>query len=293
MAKDISELSNSELLSCTRLLIANERKLVTEILEHLKEIEVRRLYAEQGYSSMFEYCQKELGYTESEAYHRISCMRLMKHVPEVKEKLQAGSFSLSTLSLAQTVFRKDKAQFQSVEKKRELLDQFENQSRRACERMAAQIAPQALISEKEKVIAPEITELRLAVSAELLAKLKRLQDLTGKSTYSELLELLADEALGKKDPDQNPRLKLTVAPVKVELRFPNVSMKRAVQKRDQHRCTWQHPESGVRCEAKKYLQIDHIQPWSLGGQTELGNLRLLCSNHHRLVTEKTLTLKMK
>ena len=32
------------------------------------------------------------------------------------------------------------------------------------------------------------------------------------------------------------------------------------------------------------LEIDHVDPWALGGATELDNLALLCTHHHRLKT---------
>ncbi len=37
-----------------------------------------------------------------------------------------------------------------------------------------------------------------------------------------------------------------------------------------------------RCSARRLLQIDHIQPISLGGESTLTNLRLRCAHHNRL-----------
>jgi len=48
------------------------------------------------------------------------------------------------------------------------------------------------------------------------------------------------------------------------------------------RCTYTSPSSGERCEAKRYLQIEHVQPFALGGPTSLENLTLLCSGHNKL-----------
>jgi hypothetical protein len=53
-------------------------------------------------------------------------------------------------------------------------------------------------------------------------------------------------------------------------------LRRAVIARDRH-C--QHP--GCRRPAK-WCDVDHILPWSQGGETTLGNLQLLCRYHHRL-----------
>ncbi|MBF0443322.1 MAG: HNH endonuclease, partial [Oligoflexales bacterium] len=51
--------------------------------------------------------------------------------------------------------------------------------------------------------------------------------------------------------------------------------------RDEGRCTWVSPE-GKRCEARNYLQIDHIKMVCDGGSNDIENLRLLCSTHNRL-----------
>ena len=40
-----------------------------------------------------------------------------------------------------------------------------------------------------------------------------------------------------------------------------------------------------RCGAKAFLQAHHLRRWELGGKTELENLILLCTFHHKLVHE--------
>ena len=53
-------------------------------------------------------------------------------------------------------------------------------------------------------------------------------------------------------------------------------MKRALERRDRFRCTF----PGCGCQA--HLHAHHIVPWPLG-PTDLDNLALVCSFHHRLV----------
>ena len=64
-------------------------------------------------------------------------------------------------------------------------------------------------------------------------------------------------------------------------------LKRHIWKRDEGRCSYIHPETKRRCASKHLLQIDHIKPFSLGGKSELNNLRLLCAGHNQLRNEKT------
>jgi len=40
-------------------------------------------------------------------------------------------------------------------------------------------------------------------------------------------------------------------------------------------------KDGERCTERKFLEIHHLRPLSLGGSNDLGNLRLLCAGHHR------------
>jgi hypothetical protein len=39
------------------------------------------------------------------------------------------------------------------------------------------------------------------------------------------------------------------------------------------------------CGAKRFTQVHHVRLWRHGGKTELQNLMLICSHHHRLVHE--------
>ena len=71
----ITNLSNSGLLAKTRALVSEERKLTALVLGHLQEVEHRRLHLELGFSSLFDFCLRELGYSENEANSRISAMR--------------------------------------------------------------------------------------------------------------------------------------------------------------------------------------------------------------------------
>jgi 5-methylcytosine-specific restriction endonuclease McrA len=60
--------------------------------------------------------------------------------------------------------------------------------------------------------------------------------------------------------------------------------------RDNGRCTYVGPD-GRRCDATRGLQIDHIVPVAHGGGGEIGNLRLLCAQHNRLLAERLLGLR--
>jgi hypothetical protein len=57
--------------------------------------------------------------------------------------------------------------------------------------------------------------------------------------------------------------------------------------RDGGRCTYVSA-GGKRCNSKRNLQIDHVEPRSRGGSNDPSNLRLLCAHHNRLEAERIL-----
>ena len=58
-------------------------------------------------------------------------------------------------------------------------------------------------------------------------------------------------------------------------------LQKYIWERDGGKCSYVHRETKRRCSSKYLLQIDHIQPFALGGKTEKENLRLLCAAHNR------------
>ncbi len=118
----LKNLSNEALLSQTRHYVQREKEMTLQVLHHLKEVERRRLFASLSYSSLFEYVTRELGYCPASACRRIDAMRLLKEIPELEEKIQDGSLSLSAVARAQGFFKKEQSAspdkpFSQIEKK--------------------------------------------------------------------------------------------------------------------------------------------------------------------------------
>ena len=61
-------------------------------------------------------------------------------------------------------------------------------------------------------------------------------------------------------------------------------VKRAVWERDGGRCTFVS-EQGRRCESRKALEYDHVDPVARGGQATVGGIRLLCRVHNQHAAE--------
>src|SRR6185436_2471111 len=101
-ADQIQKLSNDNLIKSLEDRFAIERRVTNEILLHILEINRRRLYADRGYSSLFEMLIKHFKQSENATNQRLKVVNLYNAVPKVEEKLINGEVNLSTLAMAQS-----------------------------------------------------------------------------------------------------------------------------------------------------------------------------------------------
>ena len=305
MQTAVSTLSNSDLLTKTRTLVTQERKLTTLVLSHLEEVERRGLHLELGFPSLFEFCRRELGYSESEAHARISAMRLSREIPSVVSAVEEGRLSLTNLVKAQSYFRQEKKAGKSVTlaEKKELVLALEGKSTRECERMLAERSPQGMPAERERIVTISHTQISFVADEELKADLEKLRALWGHQelSYADLIQKMAKLVLQKIAPDRKVQRSVSCArkvekPREEDLPGPPpefltpknrhipLTLKRTVWRRDQGKCTYIHPESGRKCASPFALEFDHLDPYGYGGVHTAENLRLLCRAHHGLRT---------
>ena len=83
---------------------AVEQQLEVVVIDHLRELERRRLYLSWGFSSLFDYATSELGYSEAAAWRRIKAMRLCGEVEGARERMRDGSLTLNSAALLQNAF---------------------------------------------------------------------------------------------------------------------------------------------------------------------------------------------
>ena len=69
-------------------LVRHERHVLGAIIEHLTEVEARRLYLRRGRSSLFDYAVRELGYSDAAAARNIGTVRLCGDQPSARERLR-------------------------------------------------------------------------------------------------------------------------------------------------------------------------------------------------------------
>ena len=295
---NLKQLTDDQLLADTEKLVQRERVLLTDILNHLKEIDRRRLFSKLKYSSLYDYATKHLGYSEDQAYRRIQAMRLLRELPEIETKINDGSLCLSHLGLAQSLFKnEEKSQNTfSKEKKVQLLEKLKNTSKREAEKIALSHATNSTIfqADKIRIVSEKNVEIRFIAKEELCQKIERLKGLLAHSNpnigLSELFDQLCDLGLDKWDPLKKQMRKIsseqkqeksvvnetvvskTALARKMELRtqasMSLARVKTEVWKRDNGKCQ--------NCGSQYAIEIDHCIPKALGGDNSKDNLRLLC-----------------
>ena len=101
---NLTRLSDHQLLASARELASQERILNLQIIDHLTEIAARGLHLRHGYSSLFAYAVKELGFSEGAAHYRIQAKKLCADYPEVKQQLEDGTLTLTGAGQLQSAF---------------------------------------------------------------------------------------------------------------------------------------------------------------------------------------------
>ena len=140
-----------------------------------------------------------------------------------------------------------------------------------------------------KPLSPARYKVSFTANEELRDKLERLQalmpggDLASivDAAVSEKLERLEARRYGKTN---KPRKKLEDADTSPGVRGISAAVKRAVWKRDRGQCTFISAR-GKRCPERHRLEFHHDDPYGLGGDRSVDNVRLACSAHNAYMAE--------
>ena len=100
----VSALSDQRLLERIKELSGLEHELEVVVIDHLRELHRRRLYLTLGFSSLFDYAVRELGYSDAAAWRRMKAMRLCADVEGARERLRDGSLTLNAAAQLQNAF---------------------------------------------------------------------------------------------------------------------------------------------------------------------------------------------
>jgi hypothetical protein len=317
MSIDFRSVSNTQLKSQLENLSRSERKITAQVIEHIAEVERRRLHLAWGYANLFDYLTKSLHYSEGAAYRRIQAARALKQMPLILEGLEKGSLKLSQIAQVETAMKQEEratGQKVSLERKREVFAKIENKNGYETKKIIAKDFTKGLGDGYENFV-----EMNLKLPERVSEDLKRIKELYSHidphASWEKVIELMAKDLLKLRDPlaqkaraekkltqsfaatevksnaDQNRigkgnslQVKASKQIAKTSNRHVPANIKRLVFQRDQGKCQYKS-ETGHICGSKFQSQIDHVRPIYLGGTNEAENLRVLCANHNRFYYE--------
>ena len=309
----LSLISNAELLALMPRLVLAERASSADVIEHLVEIDRRRLYLDQACSSLSSYCCERLKYSEDEASKRVRVARLAGRFPQVLDELRGGAIHLTGLFLL--------SGYLNEENSADLLSAARHQSKSAIERLIAthfskQDLPDRICPVPEQVSADALGaagasqpskscsgatpasvpagrveplsasrfSVQFTASAELREKIEKARELLSHALPSGDLAAVIERALDELIQQETKRRTGAGKPRKKRSlsegsRHVPVDIARLVWERDENRCAFVD-EQGRRCSARRFLTIEHREPFAFEGPPTVENLCLLCSAHN-------------
>jgi hypothetical protein len=204
----LQEISDEELHRLTERAAQSEQAATLSLLEHLNEVERRRLYAKRAFPSLFEYV-RSLGYSEAQSSERVNAARLIRELPQVKEKLEMKTLSLTTASQLQRFFRAEKKAVHETQvraDKLKLIEECENKSKREIERLLVSKSENwgraYALTESRRWVSATRMELKFQISTEVEQLLTRVQELKGiqslEQTFNEALKLYVERLESKR-----------------------------------------------------------------------------------------------
>jgi hypothetical protein len=302
-----SRLSDAELLAAVRHLAHTEREATASLVSHIAEIDARRLYLGEGFSSMFTYCTGALHLSEHEAYNRIDAARAARRFPVLLELLAQGALNLTSIRLLAQHLTDDNrealmaaASYKSKREVEELMaGHFPRQDVAPSLRRlpastpvhvsppAPSAAPMVAPPQRRPLAAPlaaDRYEVRFTASAATKEKLRLAQDLLRHSipdgdiaqVFDRALTLLLEDLARKKlAATSQPR---SATSSSGRSRHIPAQVKRTVWLRDGGRCSF--VGNGRRCEERGFLEFHHVRPYAAGGEATVENIRLACRKHN-------------
>jgi 5-methylcytosine-specific restriction endonuclease McrA len=322
----LGHLADGTLLLGLSQLVERDRSTTTQLLAHLAEVDERRLYAPAGYPSMYHYCVGELKLSEDAALKRLQVARIARQFPVIFEALADGRTHLSgVVLLAPHLTRENVNQLlaaaaHQTKARIEILlaglspkpdvPAVVMEIAPASPPVALAPEPSALattehapghVNERNSLprlapLAPQRFALQFTIDQEGHDNLRELQELlshripTGDIAQvigHALRVALRDVKKRKFGETKSPRARTSSSGV----RHIPAHVRRAVRERDGCRCTFTS-DTGHRCDARKFLEFDHVVPVARGGGSTIANVRLRCRAHNQLEAERAFGVEL-
>ena len=238
----VAALSDQRLLQRIKELSAVEQHLKVVVIDHLRELERRRLYLSLGFSSLFEYAVRELGYSDAAAWRRIKAMRLCVEVKGARGRIQDGTLTLNAAAELQHAFERqerkqggggrgaqagarsdgaaadgatpiaepDAAPLLGAAERESLVARAAGKSTRQVKEMLADVDPElAGPADRMRPLGAGRWELKAVIDDDCRSGLEQLKGLLShvdpQMTVGQLLGRVVQEAVERHDPSRPPR----------------------------------------------------------------------------------------
>ena len=290
-------------------LVRREYVALSDLLLALAEFDRMAAYRELGFATLFDYLHREVGLSRGSAYYRQVGARLVQRFPEVLEPIRDGRLCItSVIELAKVMTESNR---------HEVLPRFFHCSRQEAKQMVVEIRPAETIPMRTVVtripdrlpvlvpidpvsidpvsidprpegvqpVEPDTThpERARTVVEPLSVGANRIHITVSRGFVDLLKRAKAGQSHvqpGATDEDVL-RTALELLVEKQERRTASVpaAVKRAVRARDEGRCQWKLASGGI-CGSTVRLEIDHVVPRGMGGESTVENCRVLCQAHN-------------
>jgi 5-methylcytosine-specific restriction endonuclease McrA len=310
--QSFDQLSDDVLLATVKRLALTERRATAALVRSLMELDVRRLYLGEGYSSLFTYCTQALHLAEGAAYNRIEAARAARRFPAVLKALDDGSVTLTALRLLAPHLTPDNHQ--------DVLASARYKGKREIEVLVASLRPMpavastirklpeprrvlldatcdtalTVVAPRSAVVAPTITtststiaplaperyKVQFTISRDTQEKLRRVQALARHAIPSGDLAEIFDRAITLLLRELECRRRAAVTAPRAahgavgDSRHVPAFVKREVWRRDDGRCAFTGRDG--RCTERSLLEYHHVQPYAAGGAATAANIELRC-----------------
>ena len=330
-----SHLSDSTLEQVLEHLAASDRGTTVRLLVHIAEFDVRRLFLQRGYASMYVYCVGQLKMSEDIACKRIRAARAARRFPFILHGLADGRLRLSGVVMLAPHLTEATAEgllAAAVDRTNAGIECLlaERFPRPDVPTLIVPLSPAPAVTPAAAPAVPleppvETPAEPMAVPGTELSAARRIEVsvLRPKVTPTspgrvallaplrlETHDLLRDvqnllgHAIAPGDVDAVLHFALRTAKEKLlqrkcaaterppagrrrsssDGRHIPAEVRRAVWERDGGQCTFTS-DTGHRCEERKDVQFDHIEPYAKGGEATVGGIRLLCRAHNQYEAE--------
>ena len=143
-------LSDQVVLNQLHTLLARGRTTTAELLDHIAEVDNRRLFLPAAYPSMYAYCVGELHLSEDSAYKRIQAARAAARFPAIFEAVAEGRLHLTAVVRLAPYLRGENAP--------ELLAEATHKTKLELEKMLAERFPRPDLPSLVEAIPPSSTQ---------------------------------------------------------------------------------------------------------------------------------------